>query len=94
VDITPPAGGARALLQPAGPDRKGFGQQLADGDHPAVVLAHRDGGVDALAGLADGAGDGQAARTAPAFAVEGDQVVLHGPQLRVLPLEELWLEAM
>lgn len=65
-----------------------------DGDELAVARAYRDGGVDALAGQAHGAGDGQAARATQAFAVEGNEVLRHGTQLRVLPAEEQRLEGV
>jgi len=50
-----------------------FFEQLAHGNDLTVVLLKGDGGVNPLAGLAHGAGDGQAVAAAHVLAINGDE---------------------
>ena len=72
----------------------GVVKQLAHGNDFALVLLQGDGGMDALAGLADGAGHSQAATAPQMFAVNGDERIGIRGQLLVLPLEQQGFESL
>src|SRR3989454_11773823 len=61
-------------------------EQLAHGNDFALVLLQGDGGMDALTGLADGAGHSQTATAPQMFAINGDEPIRIRGQLLVLPL--------
>src|SRR5881628_3584354 len=50
-------------------------EQLAHGNDFALVLLQGDGGMDALTGLADGAGHSQTATAPQMFAINGDEPI-------------------
>ena len=69
-------------------------EQLARGNDFALVLLQRDRGLDALAGLADGAGDSQAATAPQMFAIDGGELISVREQLLVLPMQQQGFESL
>src|SRR6266511_78132 len=69
-------------------------EQLAHGNDFALVLLQSDGGMEALAGLADGAGHSQAATAPQMFAIYGDERIGIRRQLLVLPLKQQGFESL